>query len=436
MKMSIIDLFHAKKYKARMLALEEETARLKSVMTPDMMDAASMTKKLETLNAEIEKLSMSVGEANRTLGSLNEQIEQKKKLLLSFDNDILVQDFGLYRPNFSFSKAEQYKDKLDEIRQKEADLIKSKCAVLGAQSWTVNGNQAKGNKMVSDMQKLLLRAFNSECDELVDKVKFNNIELCLKRIEASKDAISKLGSMMGVSITAQYFNYKLAELKLAYEYQQKLQEEKEERKEEREKAREAEKLQKEIEEQRSKTLKEQAHYSKALTAIQEQIRRATPEQIGDLKAKEAEIEGKLTDIDKSIEDIDYREANQKAGYVYIISNIGAFGENVYKIGMTRRLDPMERIDELGDASVPFDFDVHAMIFCDDAPALEAALHKAFATEKVNMVNQRREFFHVSLKDIKRIVQKNYDKTVEFVDIPEAEQYRISEKMRKEVASQT
>ena len=150
----------------------------------------------------------------------------------------------------------------------------------------------------------------------------------------------------------------------------------------------------------------------------------------DLLNKKSELEDKLSDIDKALTDIDYRQANMKAGYVYVISNIGAFGENVYKIGMTRRLDPQERVDELGDASVPFRFDVHAMIFSDDAPALETALHHAFEDKKLNMVNQRREFFNVTLDEIKKVVQENYDKTVEFVDIPDAEQYRISKKMRE------
>ena len=129
-----------------------------------------------------------------------------------------------------------------------------------------------------------------------------------------------------------------------------------------------------------------------------------------------------------MKDIDYREANKRAGYVYIISNIGAFGENVYKIGMTRRLDPQERIDELGDASVPFDFDVHALIFSDDAPSLENALHRAFDNRRLNKVNAKREFFKVTLDEIKAVVRQNYDKTAEFIDLPEAEQYRVSQKM--------
>ena len=115
----------------------------------------------------------------------------------------------------------------------------------------------------------------------------------------------------------------------------------------------------------------------------------------------------------------------------MISNIGAFGENVYKIGMTRRLDPQDRVDELGDASVPFDFDVHAMIFSDDAPRLEAALHNAFEDRKLNFVNQRREFFRVSLDEIKKVVKENYDRSVEFVELAPAEQYRESIKLREE-----
>ena len=148
--------------------------------------------------------------------------------------------------------------------------------------------------------------------------------------------------------------------------------------------------------------------------------------------KKSEIEAHLQYIDQEIKDIDYREANQKAGYVYIISNIGSFGEGVYKIGMTRRLDPQDRVDELGDASVPFKFDVHAMIFSDDAPALEAALHRAFDSRKVNMVNNRKEFFRVTLDEIEDVVKKSYDKTVEFTRLPQAEQYRETQMIQKKL----
>ena len=282
------------------------------------------------------------------------------------------------------------------------------------------------------MQKLLLRAFNSECDEVVSRVTYANIELSEKRIRTSFEAISKLGRIMSVSITHQYLKAKIEELYLAFEYKQKKQQEKEEQKELRAQLREEAKLQKEIEEARKKIQKEQKHYQNALDSIIKQLLNATEEQKSDLEQKKAEIEDRLCEIDKNIKDIDYRESNAKAGYVYIISNIGAFGENIYKIGMTRRLDPQERIDELSDASVPFNFDIHAMIFSDNAPALEAALHKEFENKKLNMVNQRREFFNVTLDEIKSVVMKNFDKSVEFIDIPEAEQYRTSLKIKETI----
>ena len=301
-------------------------------------------------------------------------------------------------------------------------------AVNGNTDWQVNGSAAKGRKMVSDTQKLLLRAFNTECDELVSKVKYTNFDSSLNRIYKSASAISKLGSVMNISISSAYLTSKATELRLAFEYQQKKQEEKEAQKAARAELREAAKLQKEIEAQRKKIEKEQTHYQTAYEHLLKQLEQSPDDAA--LLVKKAELENKLQDIDKAIKDIDYREANQRAGYVYVISNIGAFGPDVYKIGMTRRLDPQDRVDELGDASVPFNFDVHAMIFSDNAPALEAALHRAFEDRKLNMVNTRREFFHVTLDEIKDVVKKNFDKTVEFVDVPDAEQYRISLKMHQ------
>ncbi len=281
--------------------------------------------------------------------------------------------------------------------------------------------------MVSDTQKLLLRAFNSECDELVSKVKYTNFDASLDKIYKSAETISKLGTIMNIAITQQYLSAKVKELRLAFEYQTQKQKEKEELKIARAEQREQAKIQRELEEQRKKIEKEQTHYQTAFEKIKSQL--ALHPDDPDLLEKKAKLENQLGDIDKALINIDYRQANMKAGYVYVISNIGAFGENVYKIGMTRRLEPQDRIDELGDASVPFNFDVHAMIFSDNAPALEAALHRAFEDRKLNMVNQRREFFNVTLDEIKEVIKKNFDKTVEFVDVPDAEQYRISLKMK-------
>jgi hypothetical protein len=313
-------------------------------------------------------------------------------------------------------------------------MIKLDHAAVYTKTMTLDGDLKKGQKMVGDTVKHAIRSFNNECDAAISGVKFNNIEIIKKRIQKSKESIEKLNKAMSIRITNGYFNSKIEELNLCHEYAVKKQEEKEVAKAEREALREEAKLQKELEEARKHILKEQNHYKNALQKIEEQIQNSG--ESVDLIAKKQEILNKLTDIDDSIKDIDYREANKRAGYVYIISNIGSFGENVYKIGMTRRLEPLDRINELGDASVPFNFDLHAMIFSDDAPKLENALHQAFEHKKVNMINQRREFFHVTLEEIETVIQKNFDKTVDFIKLPEAEQFRESQMLKNNLQSNT
>ena len=413
--MAIKDFFNAGKIK-------KENEGLKELLTPEMQDAASLTQKIIELEAKNEKLQKECAKAES-------KIAQLKKEAIFFEDAIIYQEYGLYTPRYDFISAEEYKLQLEKIRTEQKQLIKSDKAIDGAKNWTVDGSKSKGSKMVSDMKKLFLRAFNSDCEDVISKVKYNNYEMSVKKIRQSAEAIEKLGKTMGLMITSKYINSKIDELYLAFEYQQKKQEEKEAQKEARAELREAAKLQKEIAEQRKKIEKEQTHYETAYSKLLKQLQE-DPDNTN-LLAKKEELEHQLCDIEKAIKDVDYREANQKAGYVYIISNIGAFGENVYKIGMTRRLDPQDRIDELGDASVPFNFDVHAMIFSDDAPALETALHHAFENRKLNMVNQRREFFNVTLEEIKEVIKMNFDKTVEFIDIPDAEQYRISQKMKQQ-----
>lgn len=434
--MSLGDIFKAKENNQ----LKTRIAELEKLLTPEMRDSMQLQDRISQQQQLLSTLQRGCSEAaaeqeallqraNAELTSVKKQITQARSELVETQDEVLLQSFGLYTPRYSFSNSTDYKEALEKIRAKQKESIKHGQAALGNKDWTVNGDQHKGAKMIADMQKLLLRAFNTECDDVIDHVKFNNIEAAEKRIQTAFSTISKLGSVCGVAITGAYRNLKLEELHLAYEYQIEKQKEKERLKELRAEERERAKLEKEIEAERKKLEKEQKHYANALQQILQQIAAANPSDLPALEEKKAELEAKANDVNCAIEQVDYRAANQKAGYVYVISNIGAFGDGVYKIGMTRRLEPMDRIDELGDASVPFDFDVHALIFSEDAPALEAALHRAFENRKLNMVNTRREFFRVSLDEIKEVVKKNFDKTVEFIDVPPAEQFRESELMR-------
>lgn len=445
------------KMEAKIAILENEKAALESLLTPEMQDLESLKKQIaesqvefahqkvmqeqklkeqyDKYMSEITKQKSLIVTYNDEINELNSTIKGLKKSIITFSDEILVQDFGLYEPRYSFLNADSYKAELTNIRNMQKAMIKDGSAVSGSADWQVNGSVVRGRKMIKDMQKLLLRAFNSECDEIINKVKYNNFDSSVKKMERSFNAIAKLGVTMAISITSDYYDLKIQELQLALEYQIQKQREKEEKAELRAQQREEARLQKELKEQRKNIDKERKHYEQALSNINKQLSSSSDEDTEDLNKKKEEIIQSLSDIDTKIKNIDYREANQKAGYVYVISNIGSFGEGIYKIGMTRRLNPQERVDELGDASVPFKFDVHAMIFSEDAPALEARLHKAFEDRKLNLVNQRREFFKVSLDEIKDVVKNNFDKTVEFVEVPDADQYRISLKMKETMQKQ-
>lgn len=426
------DIFKAKKNEE----LSARVAELEALLTPEVRDHQRLMAEIQEKRAELDAIKKQIEDEkwaatreqrkqSSELSDLLGRVQAARAELIETDEEVLMQTIGLYAPRFDFANSSLYKDRLAVVRQQQKEMVKGAEAVTGNSGLSYEGSLKKGQKVVHDTQKLLLRAFNLECDDIIDRVKFNNIDASEKRIRSASTTISKLGEMLGIEVREAYVNLKIDELHLAYEFQVKKNEEKERLRQLRAEERERAKLEREIEEARKKIEKEQKHYSNALQKVVQQLATAAPGESAALEAKKAELEGQLGELGKALEQVDYRAANQKAGYVYIISNIGAFGEGVYKIGMTRRLEPMDRVDELGDASVPFDFDVHALIFSENAPALEAALHHAFEDRKLNMVNTRREFFRVSLDEIKRVVRDNYDKTVEFVDIPPAEQYRES-----------
>ena len=416
-----------------------------ATLKQSLVEASSKIASLQELNGELEPLRKystirDVELEGARLKLENEELIRYRNIILDdynkslrdiqhaldiLDDEVLLQTFGIYTPLYDFQKLDEYKEKLDEIRDKQKTLIRNKEAGKSTTNWIVDGSVAKGRAQTNQQIKQLLRCFNVECDLLIDKVKFNNIDAYIQKIRHTAEQLNKINERSTVYLTEEYINLKIEELRVAYEYAKKKQEEKDRIAEIRKMQKEEERVRKELEEARKDIVKEQLHYNNALKDILDRLGNGSSIENEYLLEKKTEIENHLGELDQKLKDIDYREANKRAGYVYIISNIGSFGENVYKIGMTRRLNPMERVDELGDASVPFKFDVHALIFSDDAPSLETALHHAFEDRKVNMVNARREFYRVTLEEIEDVVKSNYDKTVEFVKIPQAEQYRES-----------
>lgn len=433
--MALLDFLKVGSFKAEIETQRADISRLnKSIEELGLLEIIQKQEMVRKLDVEIRALDGTKLAVVAQTKAVNHELAELRKQVVITEEAILMQSFGLYAPRYEFANSDAFKERLSTIRTSQKELIKQGSAASGSESFTYNGKASLGTKMVKDMQKLLLRAFNSECDECINNVKYNNFDAAKQRITSSSDAISKLGKMLSVAITAAYFKLKIEELHLAFEYRLKVQEEKEQSREAREQLREAKKLEKEIEDARRAIDKDKKHLSIALAKIVAQLAAASEADRAALLAKKAELESALAQMAEKLKDIDYREANAKAGYVYVISNLGAFGDDVFKIGVTRRLEPFERVDDLGDASVPFEFDVHAMIFSENAFALEAALHKAFENRKLNMVNHRREFFRAPLAEIKGVISASFDKTVEWTDLPSAEEYRTSEKMRSAVAN--
>ncbi len=339
------------------------------------------------------------------------------------DEESNLQSFGFYRPRYSFADSERYQAKLEQIREQQKLKIKDKSAANCAIEWTVNGSKTEGRKQINQTLKLMLRAFNGECDAAIAKVKYNNIHVMTARIQKAYEMINSLAEVQNCRIAPAYLALKVEELSLVHEYEEKLQEEKEEQRRIREQMREEEVALREIEKAKLDAEKEEARYADALRKAQEEVERSTGNKHMKLRGQIEELERKLAEAQMNRQRALSRAQMTRSGHVYIISNIGSFGEQVYKIGMTRRLDPMDRVKELGDASVPFEFDVHAILFTDDAPALENKLHRAFHHRRVNRVNGKKEFFRVHMTEIVDFVREHHSAEIEFVHEAEAEEYR-------------
>ncbi|MFD8220938.1 DUF4041 domain-containing protein [Streptomyces sp. NPDC059697] len=323
-----------------------------------------------------------------------------------------LQDVGIYRYHHPLESAAAYKDRLRSLEGQINDVIKSGRAILAADMFTFDGSLARGRKLVGDLSKLMLRAYNAEADNCVRSLRSGNARTAQKRLESAVTAIEKLGTIMEMRINPEYHTLRIAELELTADFQMKVQEERERARQERRLLREQRRAEQELAAEKERLEKERAHYISVLESLRAK---------GDDTAV-TELSRRLADIEKAIAANDYRIANIRAGYVYVISNIGAFGPNIVKIGMTRRLEPMDRVRELGDASVPFRYDVHAMFFSEDAVTLESELHKAFADRRVNFVNERREFFFATPSEVRALLADRVGGLLEFTEEPAALEY--------------
>ncbi|MGB9939000.1 DUF4041 domain-containing protein [Methanosarcina sp.] len=393
-------------------------------------------KDLTDIRSEITKENQKLNEIQAKTNEMILDYKNKRtiydKLLSeinSLEENLEIISYGLYKPHFDFDTSSEYQKRILTNHQRQKQLIKDKAASVCSKEWSVEGDKKKGAEMIARNRKLALRDFNSECDAAVLKVKWNNVSKMEERIERAYEEINKLVAPLDIKITNKYFSLKLEELHLVYERQEKLYQEKEEQRVVKEQMREEEKAIREFEAARKAAENEEKQCLKALDEARKEIETTTSGEVTQLKDKILNLEQQLKEAQEKGRALSIAQVT-KSGYVYVISNIGSFGEDVYKIGMTRRLEPLDRIREFG-ASVPFDFDVHALIHSENAPELEAKLHRRFNEKSLNLVNSRKEFYNVALKEIETAV-KELNGNIEFILMAEAKQYRETLTLREKV----
>jgi hypothetical protein len=409
--------------------IEAEVSRQKTELDQIII---SKSKEISTIESEFNSLNSNYQAALETYKNLRKEVS-------IFESKLDLIEFGIYEPVYDFEKSDEYRIEQNQIIQLQKDMISADTAAICRTNWTVEGSESKGRAVVKIYKKLMLRAFNGECDVLISKVKWNNINQMIERMGKLFEAINKLGTGFQVYLNNQYLDLKRKELILEYEYQSKRQKEKEEMRAIQEELREEEKAKREFEQAQREAEKEEALFQKALEKARKEFETSTGEKHEKLQEQIKKLEQELKEAQEKKERALSMAQQTKRGHVYVISNIGSFGENVYKIGMTRRLEPIDRVKELGDASVPFQFDIHAMIYSDEAPTLENELHKAFSNKKVNMLNNRKEFFNVTIDEIELKV-KEIGMDAEFSRLPEAMEYRetmaIIERLNSQVKPKT
>lgn len=373
------------------------------------------TKDLQNLKKNADSIASQLDSNKEQVDAVKQEIELKKSKITELDKTIhdLMAKADIYSridefvehghfemPEYLYETSERFAEEIRKVRERQKELIKEKRALQIPEA-----ENAKDRRLLNGQAKLILTSFNIECDLLIGKVNPGNFPRILERIEKKANTLEKSAADLHLGINNSYVEFKFEECKLQYQYKLKKKEEQEEQRLIRQQMREEQKAIREYEKAMAEAEKEEQIYRDLLERARSQLHESSEED-------RIAVEQRIADLERQLAEAEEKEARAKSmaeqtrrGHVYVISNIGSFGDGVYKIGLTRRLEPQDRVKELGDASVPFPFDVHAMIYSEDAPALEAALHREFSDRRINAVNWRKEFFQVSLAEVKDAVYR-------------------------------
>lgn len=398
--------------------LHKESARTETAIDSASKRFTEQSSLVSALLKERESLAASVKEAESDLNQLTQLVKEESEL----------NDAGFAARRYIGMDSSALTAKLKENRQEQKNLGKELTEECKSTSWTVDGSLAKGKAHVKQTLTALLRGFNGECDAAISLLKHSNDSTVLNKIEKAYNFYEKKGEQQAIPWSRNLLKLKEDEAHIVHDNELAKHAEKEEQAEIRRQMREEEKALRDMEKAQEEAEREAEKYAALLEKARNEAYSETEE--ADHLDKIAELERRLKEAEENQERAMSRAQMARSGHVYVISNIGSFGHNVYKVGMTRRLEPMDRVKELGDASVPFPFDVHAMIFTEDAPGLESAIHKRIEEHRLNRVNLRREFFALTLTELQSEAETaareiGVTAEVRWTLFAEAEQYRQS-----------
>ncbi|WP_439413126.1 DUF4041 domain-containing protein [Enterobacter ludwigii] len=425
---------------------KEITARADIILSDAHIAASRLNRdalaEVETQNTRKSEIEKQIDELRISYREKKIIFDELEEALSIYKDDMDFAEMGFYAPHFEFDTSEAFQDAIRANRQRQKDMLRVKGelgAIYCTTEWTVHGSKSEGKKMTTRGINMTARAFNGECDAAIANTTFKNVANMEARIYKTFDILNKLNEVNTIYINPAYRELKLEELQLTFEYRAKKQKEKEEQREIRAQMAEERKAQAEIERAIREAEEEERRAQKALDKARKEmadkLAKMTEEQASKYQEKIDALQDALTEAEQKGQKALSMAQQTRRGHVYVISNIGSFGEDVFKIGMTRRLEPQDRIDELGSASVPFQFDVHAMIHSDDAPAMENTLHQYFSDKRTNLVNKRKEFFNVSLAEIKEAVFKTAGNDVDFIETATAQHYHETKSIRNQLFSE-
>ena len=362
------------------------------------------------------KLQEEISLATQRINAARQELAEIQARLQEYELKLDMEEMGFYQPKFEFEDSLKYAEALDLIREAQKELIRLKLVLDGVTSTTPTAMRKLGI--------LAVDALNGDASTIISAVTYSNFEASKEKFRVEFDKINRLLEATGIRISPKYLELKIKEMAIAYDYREAEEKAKQEQAELKEMMREEEAARVEAEIAREKAIEEERRYQQALETAREELESKSDEEREIYQKKILELEAQLQEAKAKHERATSMAQITKRGYVYIISNLGSFGDGVFKIGVTRRNEPDQRIRELGDASVPFGFDVHALVHDDDAPALEAALHNHFQAKRINKVNLRKEFFRVSMDEIGEACAK-LGSRIRLTKLAEAREYRAT-----------